>query len=246
MKKLFQTMLNISPAMVALLFISSFLLSTKLSASGNNYDIESLVHDHAERQVLSYAKGRGWVNFDYEVEPWVPSGLINTCNQGLNVSPSSRSDRQWGRIPYEVTCQEPTWNLRARADVSLIVPVVTARRNISRDEPLGNSTLKLSKVDLSRVYTDFVTDIRHVRGKRARRTIRQDQVLSMNQVIAPYLVEENDRVLIQVMVGGIEASMIGIALESGSKGQGIRVKNTSSTRIITAWISGKGIVDTKF
>lgn len=232
--------------MVAVFFSVTCLLSTNSMASGKPLDPVELVRGHAESAIKSYARSRGWVNYDYTVTPWVQSDEMVTCELGLSITSSGHSGRAWGRVPYEITCEQPAWAIRARADTSLIVPVVVAKRNISRNEPLSNNTLRLKTVDLSKVYTDFVTDIRHVRGMRARRALRQDQVLSMNHVIAPYLVEKNDRVLIKANGGGVEASMAGTALESGSKGQGIRVRNLASGKVITAWVSGRGTVESRF
>jgi len=63
---------------------------------------------------------------------------------------------------------------------------------------------------------------------------------------APLLGERGDQVLIRVEADGVAASMTGEALQSGSKGEGIRVRNHSSGKVITAWVVERGIVETRF
>lgn len=239
--------LNFFGQMVAigLLSLSSF---STASASETQVNLSSVVSADASKQIKRYAKRRGWVNFDYGVDTWIPGGSdrVETCKSGLTVSPSDETSRQWGRVPYYIECQNPEWKVRARADVTLTVPVVVAKRNISRGETLSWRTMGLKNRDVGRIYGDFVTDIRQLSGKRARRSLRADQVITLSHAKAPLMVERNDRVVISVDADGIQASMAGMAMEDGTKGQGIRVRNLSSNKVITAWVVSKGKVESRF
>jgi len=239
--------LNFSGEMVALILGSLLLFSTS-SFADTQVSLYDNVVNKAERGVKAYAQSKGWVNFDYEVDAWIPGGKDRkeTCNSGFSAEPTRETRRDWGRVPFSLSCEQPTWQLRARADISLTVPVVVAKRNISRDEPLSYRTMKLSSRDVGRIYGDFVTDMRQLSGKRARRSLRADQVITLSHAAAPMMVERNDRIMIKVDSNGIEASMAGMALEDGTKGEGIRVRNISSGKVITAWVSGRGTVETRF
>lgn len=214
----------------------------------NRADLAARVTADAERQVQRYARQRGWVNFDYQVDAWVPGAADQHpgCQGELVVAPAQASGRIWGRVPYRIGCSEPEWELRARAEVSLKVPVVTARRTVRRGESLNRDTMRLAVRDLADIYGDFVTDIRMLRGLRTRRAIRGGQVITLDLAEAPLLVERGDQVLIRVEADGVAASMTGEALQSGSKGEGIRVRNHSSGKVITAWVVERGIVETRF
>lgn len=209
-------------------------------------DLAELLRQDAEQQVQQYARRRGWVNFEYSVEPWVPGSDEQHGCQGELVLTPAQDDRRWGRVPYVISCSEPQWQLRARADVSLRVPVVTARRTIRRGEVLNRDTMQLAVRDLADIYGDFVTDSRLLAGQRSRRSIRGGQVITLDLAEAPLLVERGDNVVIRVAADGVEATMTGEALQDGSKGQGIRVRNHSSGKVITAWVVERGIVETRF
>jgi len=211
-------------------------------------DLAERVRADAEQRVQSYARAQGWVNYRHEVSAWVPSsaGHLDECSAGLQVAPAQDNARRWGRIPYVIRCSEPAWEIRGRAEVALRVPVVTARRNIQRGEVLDQTTMSLQVRDLAGIYGDFVTDTRLLAGQRTRRAIRGDQVITLDQATAPLLVERGENVVIRVDQDGINATMKGLALQSGSQGEGIAVRNLSSGKEITAWVVEKGVVETRF
>jgi flagella basal body P-ring formation protein FlgA len=216
--------------------------------ASNKPDYTERVRQHAEQTLLEHARTQGWVNFEYEIDAWTPENAEEqlSCGGAVNVEPARPEGRLWGRVPYVVSCNEPAWQIRARAEVSVTVPVVTARRNISKGEVLDNGNIVLENRDLARIFGDFVTDRRLVTGKRAKRALRSGRVISLGQVTAPLLVERGSHVVIRVVAEGITASMTGEALQDGVEGEGILVRNHSSGKVITAWVAEKGIVETRF
>lgn len=221
------------------------------SARAEALSVEQLterVRQEADRRLMNHIRAQGWVNYRHQVAAWVPPSAdrLGQCEGRLRVAPAQDQARPWGRIPYVLSCDQPAWEIRARAEVSLVVPVVTARRNIARGETLSRAALELRALDLGSVYGDFVTDLRLLDGKRARRAIRSGQVVSPDLAEAPLLVNKGDIVLIRVERDGVLATMKGEALESGSHGQGILVRNLSSGKEITAWVAEPGIVESRF
>jgi flagella basal body P-ring formation protein FlgA len=209
---------------------------------------EARVEQHARNAVERHAQTLEWQNYTLAVEAWLPGQSENhpVCQGVVTAEPARADGRLWGRIPYTLRCSDPVWEVRGRAEVSLHVPVVTARRNLSRGQVLNQRTMALTQKDLAGVYGGFVTDMRQLAGQRTKRAMRAGQVISMSQVAAPLLVERGDHVLIRVIADGMHASMTGEALESGAQGEGIKVRNHSSGKVITAWVAEKGIVETRF
>lgn len=231
-----------------LLPLGLFLLPLGLFSVPAAADLADRVKQDAEQRVKSYVRARGWVNYSYEVSAWVPSSAsrLETCAGEIRVMPAQDSNRLWGRIPYLISCSNPVWEFRGRAEVSLKVPIVTARRAIPRGEVLDRSNMVLQTRDLAGIFGDFVTDTRLLNGKRARRAIRNGQEITLDQAEAPLLVERGENVVIRVSRDGILATMKGVALQSGSLGESILVRNLSSEREVTAWVVEKGIVETRF
>lgn len=63
---------------------------------------------------------------------------------------------------------------------------------------------------------------------------------------APELVSIGDEVIIEAASSTFYAHMTGIAMDAGKQGDAIRVRNSSSGRIITAYPIAKGRVETRF
>lgn len=211
-------------------------------------DYSELLRQHATEAVKNYAKRRGWVNYQYRVTPYLPVSpdQMPACKDQVAVARATRQSEVWGRVPYVLSCSRPQWELRAHARVSLLVPIVVAKRNITRGEVFDRSVMTLEKRDLASVYRDFVTDMRQLYGQRARRAVRAGQVISLSHAIAPLLVKKGDQVVIRAEAEGIYATTTGEALQDGSKGDSIRVRNLSSGKVITAWVVEKGVVETRF
>ena len=58
--------------------------------------------------------------------------------------------------------------------------------------------------------------------------------------------DEGDEVIIEAVSATFYANMIGIAMDAGKQGDAIRVRNSSSGKIITAYPIAKGRVETRF
>jgi flagella basal body P-ring formation protein FlgA len=56
------------------------------------------------------------------------------------------------------------------------------------------------------------------------------------------MVERGQQVVMIAQQDGIEARTMGEAMKKGRKGEMIKVKNTSSERVVTAIVDGMGVV----
>lgn len=78
---------------------------------------------------------------------------------------------------------------------------------------------------------DTFSDFSELEGMAARRSIRAGEVIRPNMLVAPQLVKRGDQVRIVARREQIEVSMAGEALDNGTRGAIIRVKNSSGTQI---------------
>jgi len=80
----------------------------------------------------------------------------------------------------------------------------------------------------------------------AKRRIRANQILSPDLIDQPNAVKRGERVKIIATHDGISAAMSGEALEKGSLGDVIKVKNLSSGNTIEAKVLEVGVVTSTF
>lgn len=210
--------------------------------------LEQSLKNHAQQAVIDYARERGWRHYELDVTPWVPglSASQLACDTDVEMVPAQPNGRLWGRVSYELSCPSPAWRIRARADVKLNLAVVVSARTLGKEEKLTADTMTLKTRDVSRIFTDFVTDKRQLSGRQLIRRVRSGQPLSLAMTAEPYWVEANGRILIRINQGGIVASMPGLSLDNGSKGDAVRVRNPSSGKVVTAWVVDRGVVETSF
>ena len=78
---------------------------------------------------------------------------------------------------------------------------------------------------------DTFSDFSALEGMATRRTIREGDVIRQNMLTAPQLIKRGDQVRIVARREQIEVSMAGEALDNGTRGALIRVRNSSGTQI---------------
>jgi len=79
-------------------------------------------------------------------------------------------------------------------------------------------------------------------GMIAKRTIRNNMVISVNQLKAPSLIKRGDSVVITAANSSMSVSMNGTALMDGMLGQQISIQNTQSKRTIKGRVTDRGHV----
>lgn len=93
---------------------------------------------------------------------------------------------------------------------------------------------------------DIITDEKHILDQAVARKIRKNKPIRTNNLSAPWLVSIGEEVIIEAASATFYANMLGVAMDAGKQGDAIRVRNTSSGKIITAYPVAKGRVQTRF
>jgi flagella basal body P-ring formation protein FlgA len=94
--------------------------------------------------------------------------------------------------------------------------------------------------DNYRYRTAVVESPRVLAGKMARRTLLPGEPIPMNAVDDPKLVTRGAQAQIVFEEGGLSIMGVGIALQSGTMGETIQVKNVDSGRVITGRVQADG------
>jgi flagella basal body P-ring formation protein FlgA len=131
--------------------------------------------------------------------------------------------------------------MRALADEWRVMPV--AVRPLKRGEIVSASDVRLEKVNATSMGHDSIEQIGDVVGRSLKRDIGQGEMFSSTAVEIPPVVEAGARVTMMYRYGRLQASAIGVALESGTERQEIKVRNDSSKRVVSARIVDKDTVE---
>jgi flagella basal body P-ring formation protein FlgA len=163
------------------------------------------------------------------------------CAQPLTVE--ALDTRQLARLRFIVRCPDAggwKYEYLARAKVSAVVAVAAAP--VAPNEPLTNEQVTLERRDISAI-ADPISVAEQAVGQTSRRMLRAGDILRTSQLAAPVLVKRGDPVLMIARVDGIEVSTSGEALDAGSRGAMVRVRNAASGQVVRMRVAGAGTVE---
>ncbi len=132
------------------------------------------------------------------------------------------------------------------AEVQYFDDVVVANRAIERGETIAESAVVIERRDVTMLLGKYYARFDQVDAMQAKMRIGMGRPLSSNYLEAVPLVERGDMVRILAQVGGITATITGIARDSGSKGDHIVVQNAESREKLLVEVIGPGKVRVVF
>ena len=148
-----------------------------------------------------------------------------------------------GKTSVRVICKSPkSWSFYITASISRYDEVYLSNGTFSRGHILRESDVYKSRKDLSRLPFGYITQPSDVIGKQLKRSIQAGRILSPSQLNNPLVIKRGDIISLQSLNRGFSVSMKGVAMVNGAIGDNIRVKNTSSKRIVEGKVIKPGIV----
>ncbi|WP_083938613.1 flagellar basal body P-ring formation chaperone FlgA [Succinispira mobilis] len=109
--------------------------------------------------------------------------------------------------------------------------LLVANKNLSNGETIDFTNVRLEKRESTR-DAEYVKSIEEVVGLKLKRSVSVDTVLLKNYLDKPQLIRRGLPVMIISRQGNIEVNAPGIALQNGVLGDKIRVRNSSSGKIV--------------
>jgi flagellar basal body P-ring formation protein FlgA len=188
-------------------------------------------------------------NNDYPSPPEITVGRLDNrlrlakCELPLETF-TPQGKRRMGRITVGVRCDgKIPWSLFVPVNVKVMAEVVVARNSLPRGTILRPDDLTLSQRDLARLHRGYLEQPKLAVGKKLRQRLRRNQVVTPSQLDTPVAVKNNSRITITASSKLMQIHMAGKALQNGSIGELIRVRNESSKRELEARVIAPGIVE---
>lgn len=129
----------------------------------------------------------------------------------------------------------------AASIVKLEMPVPTV--TIYPGDPITQDLITMRRMRIrSRAVPSYHRSPRPIVGKVARRTLIAGRPIPVNSLRAPHLITEGDHVRVHFNVGGLSITGVGLALQSGRKGQMIGLRNLDSGITVRGRVVAAGIV----
>ncbi|MDN8598424.1 flagellar basal body P-ring formation chaperone FlgA [Citrobacter sp. S2-9] len=201
----------------------------------------------ASQEIVALAQKQQWHDYRYTFNVFIPSmvATLAPCTSALQVAPSSPLEMALNRMNFDVTCPgNAGWHVSSAVRPDVYVPVVMPTSLIERDTVLTAENLQLKKYNVSGQRNGLIMRIEDAIGLTSKRALQPGKPLTRAELVLPVLVKRDQPVTIVSHMEGITASMPGVALKNGRKGDVIKIRNTSSQRVISGVVDDVGVVTT--
>lgn len=197
--------------------------------------VEAAAHKHLQQQ----AEREAWLDPRFELTVAADKRPDADCADDVEIE--ATDTRYPSRMRFTVSCPG-SWRhvFVVRAEIS--ARVVVAATNVPARQPLETTDLMLERRSIS-ATPDAIGNPDAAAGLMSKRALRRGDILRSTLLVAPVLVRRGDMVHIHIRREQIEVSVAGEALDAGGRGDLIRVRNTSTGKVIRARVIAAGKVE---
>lgn len=213
-------------------FIVITMISTPYSISAQEY--KALTHKSVMTDVIKFVEeqvdAQNKSNVRVTALPLDSRIKLHVCDEDLKFALANK--RSFTRqFPVKVSCEVGVkpWKTYVQVIVSEMLETLVVTKNIAKGARIEADMLELKLIDKHRVKSRSINSSKDIIGGRAMRNISRGYQIGQRDVC---LVCKGDDVSIIAKSGGMMIKTSGTAIENGAKGETIRVKNASSSRII--------------
>ncbi|BDF95044.1 flagellar basal body P-ring formation chaperone FlgA [Pseudoalteromonas haloplanktis] len=140
------------------------------------------------------------------------------------------------QITVQIKCNDLNgWSQYVHVRMIELSPVVVASENLSRGEVIEAHHLSLIMKPKHFVRAQYLQDEELLIGSRSKRNIRSGYPVALNQIC---MVCKGDNVTIFAVIRGLKIKTSGLALEDGTLGEQVKVKNAKSGKVLNARVDG--------
>lgn len=129
------------------------------------------------------------------------------------------------------------WTVYVPVNIESEINVLVVKRAVPKSSPVTGKDVEIQSRRVKGLGSAYVTSLAQLEGMRARRSLTVGSLLAVDALTPDLLVKRGQQVMLLATVGGIEVRANGVALSDGTASSRIRVRNSSSSKVV------EGIVD---
>ncbi len=154
--------------------------------------------------------------------------------------------RRGSQTTVGISCTLPKpWKIYVPVKISLQTPVIVSQRQLNPGDIIQAQDLRLETQSVSHLNYGYFDQESRVIGQKVKQVIGTGTILTPHMLASLHVIKRGQIVIITATMGGINISTQGKALMDGRTGDTIRVKNTSSGKIIEGAVQENGTVSVK-
>ncbi len=198
-------------------------------------------HESLESAVVNFLKSETQEikDADISVQNFDQRLRLHQCSTDLEVF-WPVSSKRIGNTTVGIRCYDnKPWKIYIGVHIHIYKSVWVTNAGLHRSQVIDLASVSPERRDVTRLTSGYILASTPIEGLVVKRNISANQVLTNNVLDSQKMVKRGDRITIISKYAGIEVRAAGVALNDGTKGERIRVKNTGSKREIEAYVSDK-------
>lgn len=147
------------------------------------------------------------------------------------------SDPPFNRqVTLQIKCNDTdSWAQYVHVRITETAPIVVASVNLARGEVITAAHLSVEMRPSHFIRVQYLDNPKLLIGSRSKRNIRSGMPLLLSQIC---MVCKGDAVNIHANIKGLKIKTTGIALEDGSLGDQVKVKNKKTGKVLNTRVDG--------
>lgn len=167
---------------------------------------------------------------------------LQQCDSPLHSFSNSVSNTVGSRT-IGVKCQSTVeWTVYVPVKVKVMKPVVVAARPIPANQTLTARDVKLEVMDIADLRHGYKDALEQVIGQQLKYPLSVGLVIPTRSLKLEQVVRRGEQIILVATAGTMEVRMNGTALADAGVGEKVRVKNSSSQRVVEGIVHAPGIV----
>lgn len=148
-----------------------------------------------------------------------------------------------GNTTVGVRCHgNKPWSVFVPVNVQIYRDIVVASRSLAKNKILKAEDFHTERFDINRFSGAYLTELDKIIGKQLIRPVQLGTPVLSNMLKKPILIRRGELVILLAKTHTYEVRMQGKAMMDGASGDRIRVRNSSSKRIIEGKLAEDGTV----
>ncbi|WP_341501734.1 flagellar basal body P-ring formation chaperone FlgA [Gallaecimonas sp. GXIMD4217] len=193
------------------------------------------ITDAAERHVLGLLEQRDDARI--QVEAAAPDKRLQLASCPRLHTELPGKQRIDSAVTVKVWCQQPQWQLYVPVRVDIQVPMLLSSRALASNSVLSASDVHLGWQSQQRLSGRSFDKLEQLLGARLKRGVQPNQPILADNLC---LVCRGDKISLTARHGGLAITALGTALQDGTLGDVIRVRNDDSGRTVEAKVTAPG------
>jgi flagella basal body P-ring formation protein FlgA len=216
-------------------------ISPLVCTADNRFESHQTIKQKASAFLATKLDGIG-NEYSLQIRPIDQRLKLKKCPSEIAINLPSNTVKP-GRNTLSVSCTSDTsWRVFMSAYVKLFAYVIASKHPLNKGHLIQKNDLVVKKIEVTNVRSSYLTNIALAINKVLKRRVNRGDIISVNNLAKPILVNKGDTITILAKNNGFQISMKGTALTAGGKGDKIRVKNIRTKRTIQGTVFDKHTV----